>query len=144
KVRTRDFNEEGVLVPQIIETTVGRVLFNEVVPEQAGYINEVLTKKSLRDIIHNILKATDVPTTADFLDKIKSMGYNFAFKCRLFFRFGDTIIRGEKEMMTQDANRHVDGSMMSYNIGLITNHDCSIQVIGVWASTFARLNILEM
>ena len=65
---------------QIIETTVGRVLFNEKVPAAAGYINKVLTKKSLRDIIHGILKATSVPETASFLDEIKSLGYNFAFK----------------------------------------------------------------
>ena len=68
------------LVPQIIETTVGRVLFNEAVPEEAGYINEVLTKKSLRDIIGHILKVTSVPRTADFLDEIKTMGYGYAFR----------------------------------------------------------------
>src|SRR5690606_38859076 len=72
KVRTIDFNEEGKLVPQIIETTVGRVLFNEKVPAAAGYINQVLTKKSLRDIIGNILKVTSVPETAEFLDEIKT------------------------------------------------------------------------
>ena len=71
KVRTKDFNEEGELVNQIIETTVGRVLFNETVPEKAGYINEVLTKKSLREIISNVLKTTCVPETAEFLDEIK-------------------------------------------------------------------------
>ncbi len=74
KVRTKDFNAEGELVKQIIETTVGRVLFNEVVPEAAGYINEVLTKKSLRDIIGKILKLTDVPTTAKILDDMKGYG----------------------------------------------------------------------
>ncbi|HLV62244.1 DNA-directed RNA polymerase subunit beta' [Galbibacter sp.] len=144
KVRTRDFNEEGVLVPQIIETTVGRVLFNEVVPEQAGYINEVLTKKSLRDIIHNILKATDVPTTADFLDKIKSMGYNFAFKGGLSFSLGDIIIPEEKDTMIQDANQQVDGIMMNYNMGLITNNERYNQVIDVWTSTNAMLTEMAM
>ena len=74
KVRAKDFNEEGELVDQIIETTVGRVLFNMVVPEEAGYVNEVLNKKSLRDIIGRILAVTDVPTTSEFLDKIKTMG----------------------------------------------------------------------
>ncbi|EKF54971.1 DNA-directed RNA polymerase subunit beta' [Galbibacter marinus] len=144
KVRTRDFNEEGELVPQIIETTVGRVLFNEVVPENAGYINEVLTKKSLRDIIHNILKATDVPTTADFLDKIKSMGYNFAFKGGLSFSLGDIIIPAEKDTMIQDANQQVDGIMMNYNMGLITNNERYNQVIDVWTSTNAMLTEMAM
>jgi len=144
KVRTRDFNEEGELVPQIIETTVGRVLFNEVVPENAGYINEVLTKKSLREIIHNILKATDVPTTADFLDKIKSMGYNFAFKGGLSFSLGDIIIPAEKDTMIQDANQQVDGIMMNYNMGLITNNERYNQVIDVWTSTNAMLTEMAM
>ena len=80
KVRAKDFNDEGELTNQLIETTVGRVLFNQVVPENAGFINEVLTKKSLRDIIGDILKVTSVPETAAFLDEIKEMGYSFAFK----------------------------------------------------------------
>ena len=99
KVRTKDFNEEGELVSQIIETTVGRVLFNEVVPEAAGYINEVLTKKSLRDIIGDILKATDVPTTGEFLDAIKGMGYHFSFKGGLSFSLGDIIIPDQKSIL---------------------------------------------
>ena len=144
KVRTHDFNEEGELVPQIIETTVGRILFNEVVPEQAGYINEVLTKKSLREIIHNILKATDVPTTAEFLDKIKSMGYNFAFKGGLSFSLGDIIIPAEKDSMIADANQQVDGIMMNYNMGLITNNERYNQVIDVWTSTNAMLTEMAM
>ena len=144
KVRTQDFNEEGELVPQIIETTVGRILFNEVVPKQAGYINEVLTKKSLREIIHNILKATDVPTTADFLDKIKSMGYNFAFKGGLSFSLGDIIIPAEKDSMIADANQQVDGIMMNYNMGLITNNERYNQVIDVWTSTNAMLTEMAM
>ena len=91
KIRTKDFNEAGHLVNQIIETTVGRVLFNQAVPEKAGYINEVLTKKSLRDIIGRILKVTSVPETAEFLDAIKEMGYGFAFRGGLSFSLGDII-----------------------------------------------------
>ncbi|MCM5661608.1 DNA-directed RNA polymerase subunit beta' [Galbibacter mesophilus] len=144
KVRAKDFNEEGELVPQIIETTVGRILFNQVVPEKAGYINEVLTKKSLRDIIGKILKATDVPTTADFLDKIKSMGYNFAFKGGLSFSLGDIIIPEEKHPMIAEANEQVDGIMANYNMGLITNNERYNQVIDVWTSTNAMLTELAM
>ena len=96
KIRAKDFNDQGELVYQIIESTVGRILFNEVVPENAGYFNEVLTKKNLRDIIGQILKVTSVPETAEFLDKIKSMGYGFAFKGGLSFSLGDIIIPKEK------------------------------------------------
>ncbi len=88
KIKTKDFNDEGALVDQVIDSTVGRVLFNEVVPEKAGYFNEVLTKKNLREIIGQILKVTSVPETAEFLDKIKDMGYGFAFKRRAFLQLG--------------------------------------------------------
>ena len=144
KVRTKDFNEEGELVNQIIETTVGRVLFNRVVPEQAGFVNEVLNKKSLRDIIGKILAVTDVPTTAEFLDKIKTMGYEFAFKGGLSFSLGDIIIPQEKHDMISDANEQVDGIMMNYNMGLITNNERYNQVIDVWTSTNAMLTELAM
>ncbi len=144
KVRAKDFNEEGALVNQIIPTTVGRVLFNMVVPEEAGYINEVLNKKSLRDIIGKILAVTDVPTTADFLDKIKTMGYEFAFKGGLSFSLGDIIIPQEKHEMIADANEQVDGIMANYNMGLITNNERYNQVIDVWTSTNAMLTELAM
>lgn len=144
KVRTKDFNENGELVNQILETTVGRVLFNMVVPEEAGYVNEVLNKKSLRDIIGKILAVTDVPTTADFLDKIKTMGYEFAFRGGLSFSLGDIIIPEEKTAMIGEANEQVDGIMMNYNMGLITNNERYNQVIDVWTSTNAMLTELAM
>ncbi|ETN96931.1 DNA-directed RNA polymerase subunit beta' [Zhouia amylolytica] len=144
KVRTKDLDENGELVTKIIETTVGRVLFNEMVPEQAGYINTVLTKKSLRDIIGHVLKTTDVPTTADFLDKIKNMGYNFAFRGGLSFSLGDIIIPDKKSTLIDDANEQVEGIMMNYNMGLITNNERYNQVIDVWTSTNAMLTELAM
>ena len=144
KVRAKDFNEEGELVNQIIQTTVGRVLFNMEVPEAAGYVNDVLNKKSLRDIIGGILAVTDVPTTADFLDKIKTMGYDFAFKGGLSFSLGDIIIPKEKPEMIADANGQVDGIMANYNMGLITNNERYNQVIDVWTSTNAMLTELAM
>ncbi len=144
KVRAMDFNEEGELVNQIIPTTVGRVLFNMEVPEAAGYINDVLNKKSLRDIIGKILAVTDVPTTADFLDKIKTMGYDFAFKGGLSFSLGDIIIPPEKQGMIDDANVQVDGIKANYNMGLITNNERYNQVIDVWTSTNAMLTELAM
>ena len=144
KVRTQDFNQSGVLETQLIETTVGRVLFNEKVPAAAGYINEVLTKKSLRDIIHGILKVTSVPETASFLDEIKSLGYNFAFKGGLSFSLGDIIIPKEKHNMIDAANRQVDGIMANYNMGLITNNERYNQVIDIWTSTNAELTELSM
>ncbi len=144
KIRTKDFNENGELVYKIIPTTAGRVLFNEVVPEAAGYINEVLTKKSLRDIIGKILAVTDVPTTSAFLDDIKDMGYKFAFKGGLSFSLGDIIIPEKKEDLIADANQQVEGITMNYNMGLITNNERYNQVIDVWTSTNALLTELAM
>ena len=144
KIRAKDFNEDGELVYQIIESTVGRILFNEVVPENAGYFNEVLTKKNLREIIGKILKVTSVPETAEFLDKIKSMGYGFAFKGGLSFSLGDIIIPKEKIDMIEDANTQVDGISGNYNMGLITNNERYNQVIDVWTSTNAKLTELAM
>lgn len=143
KVRTQDI-EEGELVTKIIETTTGRVLFNEKVPEKAGYINEVLTKKSLRDIIGGILKVTSVPETAEFLDEIKTLGYNFAFQGGLSFSLGDIIIPKEKHTMIADANSQVDNIVANYNMGLITNNERYNQVIDIWTSTNAELTELSM
>ncbi len=144
KVRVKDLNEQGKLETMLIETTVGRVLFNSVVPEKAGFVNTVLNKKSLRDIIGRILSLTDVPTTADFLDKIKTMGYDFAFRGGLSFSLGDIIIPEEKLEMISDANEQVDGIMMNYNMGLITNNERYNQVIDVWTSTNAMLTEMAM
>ena len=144
KIRAKDFNEDGELVYQIIDTTVGRVLFNEVVPEQAGFFNVVLTKKNLREIIGDILKVTSVPVTADFLDKIKGMGFGFAFKGGLSFSLGDIIIPPEKTSMIDEANTQVDSVFGNYNMGLITNNERYNQVIDIWTSTNARLTELAM
>ena len=144
KVRTKDFNDKGELVNQLIETTVGRVLFNEKVPEIAGYINEVLTKKSLRDIIGDILKVTSVPETAVFLDEIKTLGYKFAFQGGLSFSLGDIIIPPEKHTMIAAANKQVDVIKANYNMGLITNNERYNQVIDIWTSTNAELTELSM
>jgi len=144
KVRTFDIDDNGEQVQKIIKTTVGRVLFNEVVPEAAGYINEVLTKKSLRGIIGGILKATDIPTTGEFLDNIKNMGYKFAFQGGLSFSLGDIIIPKEKAGMIADANKEVAVIVSNYNMGMLTNKERYNQVIDIWGSTNNRLTDLSM
>ena len=144
KVKTKDLDSDNQLVDKIIDTTVGRVLFNEKVPERAGFINEVLTKKSLRDIIGDILKITSVPETAEFLDEIKTLGYKFAFQGGLSFSLGDIIIPNEKFEMINTANKQVDVIRSNYNMGLITNNERYNQVIDIWTSTNAELTELSM
>ncbi len=142
-VRTKDL-EDGKLVTKLIKTTVGRVLFNEVVPKQVGYINEVLNKKSLRDIIGNVLRITDVPTTGDFLDNIKNMGFQFAFKGGLSFSLGDIIIPKEKAGMVAEAKAEVEEIIENYNMGMLTNKERYNQVIDIWGATNNRLTELSM
>ena len=143
KVRTRTV-ENGEHVIKLIETTVGRILFNQVVPTTVGYINELLTKKALRDIIADVLRRTDVPTTAKFLDDMKHLGYTNAFKGGLSFSLGDIVVPKEKESLIQGANEEVEGIFMNYNMGLITNNERYNQVIDVWTTTNARLTQAAM
>ena len=144
KVKTNDLNEHNEIESKIIQTTVGRVLFNEVVPPKAGFINQVLNKKSLRGIIGEILKLTSIPETAEFLDKIKDMGFTFAFKGGLSFSLGDIIIPNEKIEMIDSANKDVESIISNYNMGLITNNERYNQVIDVWTSSNAALTELAM
>tara|TARA_R110001592_G_scaffold362114_1_gene675008 strand:+ start:54887 stop:59197 length:4311 start_codon:yes stop_codon:yes gene_type:complete len=140
KVRVRArVEEDGKLVQRVIETSFGRILFNKAVPPTVGYINQVLTKKALREIISDILKATDVPTTANFLDEIKQLGFMTAFRGGLSFSLGDIIIPEEKVALVKDAQEQVEAILGSYNMGLITNNERYNQVIDVWTTTNARL-----
>jgi DNA-directed RNA polymerase subunit beta' len=143
KVRTQDI-EDGKQVTKIIDTTVGRVLFNQVVPKEAGYINEVLNKKSLREIIGNVLKVTSVPVVAEFLDNIKDMGFKFAFKGGLSFSLGDIIIPDAKPKLIERANKEVEAIWDSYNMGMLTNQERYNQIIDIWGSTNNELTELSM
>ncbi|WP_185855396.1 DNA-directed RNA polymerase subunit beta' [Blattabacterium cuenoti] len=130
-----DILEDNKFVTRLVETTVGRVLFNQVVPKKVGYINESLTKKSLRDIIGRILYLTDVPTTSNFLDDIKELGFYNAFKGGLSFGLGDIIIPDNKVDMVNYAIKQVDQVKGNYNMGLITNNERYNQVIDIWTNT---------
>nr|WP_321451674.1 DNA-directed RNA polymerase subunit beta' [uncultured Carboxylicivirga sp.] len=139
KVLTNDVNEEGEIYETIIETTVGRILFNEFVPAKAGYINTVLTKKALRDIIGNVHKVCGTPRTAAFLDDIKNLGYRMAFEGGLSFNLGDVIIPAEKETLVQEGYDEVEEVMNNYNMGFITNNERYNQIIDIWTHVNARL-----
>ena len=121
------------------DTTVGRVIFNQVVPKEVGYINELLTKKSLRDIISKVVKVSGVARTAQFLDDIKSIGYTMAFKGGLSFNLGDVIIPKEKAELVEAGYREVESIQESFNMGLITNNERYNQTIDIWTTTNSRL-----
>jgi DNA-directed RNA polymerase subunit beta' len=136
-IKVRITNREGK--SEHIETTVGRVLFNEYVPEGVGFINELLTKKSLRDIIGNVLKQTGTAATAKFLDDIKDLGYEMAFRGGLSFNLDDVIVPQEKTDYVNEGYEQVDEVVNNYNMGFITNNERYNQIIDIWTHTNARL-----
>jgi len=139
RVRASVRNEDGSISTKLIETTVGRVLFNQFTPEKVGYINELLTKKSLRNIIGDVIKYTDIPTTVKFLDDIKTLGFRTAFKGGLSFNPEDLIIPDVKAKMLESASSEVDEVWDNYNMGLITNNERYNQIIDVWSRVDTRV-----
>ena len=143
KVKTYDLDENGEPKLMMIDTTCGRVLFNERVPREVGFINDVLTKKALRDIIGNVLKVSGTSRTAQFLDDIKELGFNMAFKGGLSFNLDDIIIPKEKVELVEKAENEALEVLGNYNMGLITNNERYNQIIDIWTHTNSRLtNIL--
>ncbi len=139
KVKTYDINEDGERVLQLIETTCGRVIFNEKVPDEAGFINDVMTKKALRDMIGEVLKVCGTARSVAFLDDIKELGYNMAFTGGLSFNLDDIIIPKEKETLVKKAEEEVKEVMDNYGLGLITNNERYNQIIDIWTHTNSRL-----
>ena len=131
-VIVEDLDENGNIVKVMRETSVGRVIFNEIVPVEAGFINTIISKKSLRDIISDVIKRVGVARAADFLDGIKNLGYYMAFKGGLSFNLGDIIIPKEKEELVKRGNEEVEQIMMNYNMGFITDNERYNQVIDTW------------
>ncbi len=131
--------EKDIIKDKLIETTLGRILFNQVVPKEMGYINELLTKKNLRDIISDVLKVAGMAKTAKFLDDIKDLGYYYAFKGGLSFNLNDVVIPKEKEKMIADANAQIDEVRDNYSQGFITNNERYNQVIDIWTHTNSKI-----
>ncbi len=134
-----DVKENGKLVNKIIDTTAGRVLFNEKVPKEYGFVNKLLTKKALRDIIGDVLKATGTAATTKFLDDIKNLGFYIAFKGSLSFNLNNIIIPEVKEKLIAEANIEVEEVLNNYNMGFITNNERYNQIIDIWTHANSHL-----
>ena len=119
----------------IVETTPGRIIFNQVVPQEVPYINTLLKKKNLRDIIGEVLKYTGVARTSMFLDDIKDLGYKMAFKGGLSFNLGDVIVPEEKQALIEKGYGEVDEIQGNYDMGFITNNERYNKVIDIWSKT---------
>ncbi len=146
KVKVNVKERDGQIVKKVIDTTVGRVLFNQVVPEEVGYINELLTKKSLRDIIGDVVKNTGMARAAQFLDEIKELGFQMAFRGGLSFNLQDLNIPAEKVTLIDQASKEVEEVMNNYNMGFITNNERYNQIIDIWTRINNRLtaNVMEI
>ena len=139
KVRTQVRNEAGGLDTKLVDTTMGRILFNRAIPQAVGFINELMTKKSLRDLIGVIVRQTDIPTTADFLDQIKELGFKMAFKGGLSFNLDDVMVPENKVTLIEAAQREVEEVTGNYNMGFITNNERYNQVIDIWTRTNSKI-----
>ncbi|HJY22676.1 MAG TPA: DNA-directed RNA polymerase subunit beta', partial [Hanamia sp.] len=139
KVKVNIRTEDGSIKNKLTETTVGRVVFNQYVPKGVGFINALLTKKSLREIIGDIIKWTNIPATAKFLDDIKQLGFRMAFKGGLSFNINDLIIPDTKQSMIDNATGEVDEVWDNYNAGLITNNERYNGIIDIWSRVDTRL-----
>ena len=144
KVVVKDLDENGNIVDILRETSVGRVLVNEKVPVEVGYINEILTKKSLRGIIGKVIKVCGVVRAAQFLDDIKNLGYQMAFKGGLSFNLADVIIPPEKEALVNEGYANVEQIMANYNMGFITYNERYNQIIDTWTHVNSKLSDILM
>jgi len=139
-VMVKDVDENGNPIEHLVEnTSVGRVLVNQYVPEEIGYVNEILSKKSLRNIISKVIKKCGIPRSAQFLDDIKNLGYYMAFKGGISFNLGDVIIPKEKEEYVREGYEQVQEVLNNYAMGFITNNERYNQIIDIWTHVNARL-----
>ena len=140
-----DIDENGNPIRHIVEnTSVGRVLVNQYVPKEIGYVNEILSKKSLRNIISTVIKHCGIPRSAQFLDDIKNLGYYMAFKGGLSFNLGDVIIPAEKKEIVDEGYKQVQEVMDNYSMGFITNTERYNQIIDIWTHVNSKLTEVLM
>ncbi|HLF34293.1 MAG TPA: DNA-directed RNA polymerase subunit beta' [Cyclobacteriaceae bacterium] len=139
KVRVKTRNEKGELFSEMIETVAGRVIFNQYVPEEVGFVNELLTKKKLQKIISEVFKISGVSKTAKFLDDIKELGFQMAYKGGLSIGLDDIIVPSTKEQLIEDAKEEVDQVWNNYLMGLITDNERYNQVIDIWTRINSQL-----
>ena len=132
KVLVDDIDENGNPYKHIVETSVGRVIVNEIIPSEVGFVNTIISKKSLRDIISRVIKGVGMARACDFLDGIKNLGYRMAYEGGLSFNLDDIIIPKEKETIVQRGNEEIEQITMNYNMGFITDNERYNQVIDTW------------
>ena len=144
KVVVDDIDDNGDPIRKMHETTVGRVIANEYIPKEVGFVNELLSKKSLRDIIGKVTKICGISATAKYLDDIKALGYKMAFKGGLSFNLEDVIIPKEKDILIQEGYDEVEQIVENYNMGFITYNERYNQIIDTWTHINSKLSNILM
>ena len=132
KVVVNDRDGKGNMVKKVVETSVGRVIVNGIIPDEVGYVNTIISKKSLRDIIADVIKTVGFARACEFLDGIKNLGYRMAYLAGLSFNLDDIIIPPEKQGLIEKGNEEVRQIMDNYNMGFITDNERYNQVIDTW------------
>ena len=134
---------DGKPAKHLIETSVGRVIVNGIIPNEVGFFNDVISKKTLRGLISNVIKAVGMAQACEFLDGIKNLGYHMSYVAGLSFNLGDIIIPPEKEEIVERGRKEVEEITNNYNMGFITNKERYNQVIDAWTHVNTDLgNIL--
>ena len=139
KVVVEDLDETGMLIKKMVETSVGRVIVNEIIPREVGFVNTIISKKSLRNIITTVIKSVGMARAAEFLDGIKNLGYRMAYEGGLSFNLDDIIIPEEKKEIVKRGNDEIDQITMNYNMGFITDNERYNQVIDTWTHVNADI-----
>jgi len=139
KVRTNVRNSDGTLESKLIDTVAGRVIFNQYVPEEVGFVDELLTKKKLQTIISDVHKICGGAKTAKFLDDIKELGFQMAYKGGLSIGLDDVKIPETKDSLIAEAKGEVDAVWNNYLMGLITDNERYNQVIDIWTRINSHL-----
>ena len=123
---------DGKLQPRMVETSVGRVIVNGIIPDEVGYFNDIISKKTLRGIIADVIKSVGMARACEFLDGIKNLGYRMAYVAGLSFNLDDIIIPNEKEEIVERGHEEVRQITENYNMGFITDTERYNQVIDTW------------
>ncbi|MBQ2012239.1 MAG: DNA-directed RNA polymerase subunit beta', partial [Bacteroidaceae bacterium] len=139
-----DLMEDGTLGKRMVETSVGRVIANEIIPKEVGYFNDVISKKTLRGIITDVIKTVGVARACEFLDGIKDLGYRLAYEGGLSFNLGDIIIPEEKEELIRKGNEEIERIASEYGMGFITDKERYNQVIDTWTHVNNDLSAILM
>ncbi len=142
KVRVK--NADGTFGMKLMETTVGRIILNQVMPDAVGFVNRMLGKKQLKDVIGNILAESNIPTTAKFLDDIKKLGFFYSFRGGLSFNLRDVVVPSGKDKLVKTATEKVDEIYESYQQGFITDKERFNQVVDIWTHADSQLTIQLM